>query len=112
VVIPIAVFIRIDGGTASASPFQRMTKIVHDHAGIRVHVSLVHDALETAFTLGRNNPVTTGFGAGGRGGGFWSGSSTVLAAFSAQFPVATLGDFASRAIRRIVLRSTPVNGSA
>jgi len=46
VVIPIAVFIRIDAGTASASPFQRMTKIVHDHAGIRVHVPL-----ESMFTM-------------------------------------------------------------
>ena len=50
--------------------------------------------------------VATGFGAGGRGGGFCS-SSAVSAAFSAQIPVATPGDFASRSIRRIVLRSTP-----
>jgi hypothetical protein len=32
--IPIAVFTLIDAGTASSSPFQRTTKIVHDHAGI------------------------------------------------------------------------------
>jgi len=48
-VIPIAAFVRIDAGTASSSPFQRATEIVHDHAGIGVH-----DALETAFTLRRN----------------------------------------------------------
>jgi hypothetical protein len=34
VVIPIAVFIIIDAGTASSSPFQRTPKLVHDHAGI------------------------------------------------------------------------------
>jgi hypothetical protein len=34
VVIPIAVFTLIDGGTAWSSPFQRTPKIVHDHAGI------------------------------------------------------------------------------
>jgi hypothetical protein len=33
-VIPIAVFTRIDAGTASSSPFQRTAKIVHDDAGI------------------------------------------------------------------------------
>jgi len=44
--IPIAVFMIIDAGTASASPFQRMTKIVHDHAGIRVHIPL-----ESMFTM-------------------------------------------------------------
>lgn len=32
--IPIGVFTLIDAGTASSSPFQRTTKIVHDHAGI------------------------------------------------------------------------------
>jgi hypothetical protein len=47
-VIPIAVFTLIDAGTASSSTFQRMTKIVHDHAGIRVHVPL-----ESAFTMRR-----------------------------------------------------------
>jgi hypothetical protein len=45
-VIPIAVFTRIDAGTASSSAFQRTLKIVHDHAGIRVHVRL-----ESAFTM-------------------------------------------------------------
>jgi len=39
-VIPIAVFMIIDAGTASSSAFQQMTKIVHDHAGIGVHVRL------------------------------------------------------------------------
>jgi len=33
-VIPIAVFTRIDTGTASSSPFQRTPKNVHDHDGI------------------------------------------------------------------------------
>jgi hypothetical protein len=33
-VIPIAVFMIIDAGTASSSPFQRTPKYVHDHAGI------------------------------------------------------------------------------
>jgi hypothetical protein len=33
-VIPIGVMAIIDAGTASSSPFQRLTKIVHDHAGI------------------------------------------------------------------------------
>jgi hypothetical protein len=45
-VIPIAVFTRIDAGTASSSAFQRTLKIVHDHAGIVVHVRL-----ESAFTM-------------------------------------------------------------
>ncbi len=36
----------IDASTASASPFQRTLKIVHDDAGIRVHVRL-----ESAFTM-------------------------------------------------------------
>jgi hypothetical protein len=45
-VIPIAVFTRIDAGTASSSAFQQKPKIVHDHAGIRVHVDL-----ESAFTM-------------------------------------------------------------
>ena len=36
----------IDAGTASLSPFQQTTKIVHDHAGIGVHVRL-----ESAFTM-------------------------------------------------------------
>ena len=50
--------------------------------------------------------VATGFGAGGRGGGFCP-TSVVSTDFSAQIPVATPGEFASRAMRRIVLRSTP-----
>ena len=33
-VIPIAVFLIIDAGTASSSPFQRIPKNVHDHPGI------------------------------------------------------------------------------
>ena len=33
-VIPIAVFIIIDAGTASSSLFQRTPKLVHDHDGI------------------------------------------------------------------------------
>jgi hypothetical protein len=45
-VIPIAAFVSIDAGTASSSPFQRATEIVHDHAGIPVHVPL-----ESAFTM-------------------------------------------------------------
>jgi hypothetical protein len=45
-VIPIAVFTRIDAGTASSSAFQQLLKIVHDHAGIPVHVRL-----ESAFTM-------------------------------------------------------------
>jgi hypothetical protein len=45
-VIPIAAFVSIDAGTASSSPFQRATEIVHDHAGIRVHVRL-----ECVFTM-------------------------------------------------------------
>jgi hypothetical protein len=45
-VIPIAVFTRIDAGTASSSAFQRLLKIVHDHAGIAVHVRL-----ESVFTM-------------------------------------------------------------
>jgi hypothetical protein len=45
-VIPMAGFMVIDAGTASSSPFQRTTKIVHDHDGIRVH-----DPLESAFTM-------------------------------------------------------------
>jgi hypothetical protein len=45
-VIPIAVFMIIDAGTASSSAFQQMTKIVHDHVGIRVHVHL-----EFVFTM-------------------------------------------------------------
>jgi hypothetical protein len=44
--IPIVVFISIDAGTASSSAFQRKLKIVHDHAGIVVHVRL-----ESAFTM-------------------------------------------------------------
>jgi hypothetical protein len=44
--IPIAVFTIIDAGTASASPFQRLTKIVHERAGFCVHVPL-----EYAFTM-------------------------------------------------------------
>jgi len=44
--IPIAVIPIIDAGTASLSPFQQTTKIVHDHAGIGVHVRL-----ESAFTM-------------------------------------------------------------
>jgi hypothetical protein len=44
--IPIAVFTFIDAGAASSSPFQRTPQIVHDHAGIRVHV-----LLESAFTM-------------------------------------------------------------
>jgi hypothetical protein len=46
VVIPIAIFTRIDASTASSSAFQRTLKIVHDHAGIGVHVRL-----ESAFTM-------------------------------------------------------------
>jgi hypothetical protein len=44
--IPIAVIAIIDAGTASLSPIQQTTKIVHDHAGIGVHVRL-----ESAFTM-------------------------------------------------------------
>jgi hypothetical protein len=46
VVIPIAIFTRIDASTASSSAFQIKSKSVHDHAGIRVHVRL-----ESAFTM-------------------------------------------------------------
>jgi hypothetical protein len=46
VVIPIAIFTRIDASTASSSAFQLKSKSVHDHAGIRVHVRL-----ESAFTM-------------------------------------------------------------
>jgi hypothetical protein len=44
--IPIAVIPIIDAGTASLSPFQQTIKIVHDHAGIGVHVRP-----EWAFTM-------------------------------------------------------------
>jgi hypothetical protein len=48
-VISIAVFVQIDAGTASSSPFQQTTKIVHDHAGIvfTFNGNLCHVALET-----------------------------------------------------------------
>jgi hypothetical protein len=45
-VISIASLMIIDAGTASSSAFQRIAKIVHDHAGIGVHV-----CLESAFTM-------------------------------------------------------------
>jgi len=49
VAIPIGVFIISDAGAASSSRFHRAAKIVHDHAGIRVH-----DEVETVITMSRN----------------------------------------------------------
>jgi hypothetical protein len=51
-VIPIAVVSLIDAGTASSSPCQRLPKSAHDHAEIRVHISL-----RSAFTM----PLETAF---------------------------------------------------
>ena len=63
IAVPTAI---IDAGTASPSPFQRTSKIVHDHTGIvfafrwslrsRSAGVRVHDDLETVTTMGRHAP--------------------------------------------------------
>ncbi len=74
--IPIAVFKIIDAGTASASPFQRLTIIVHDHAGIHVHAPL-----ESEFAM-RWNPRSS-----------WTGIITLILAIFCASGVRQIKEF-------------------
>ena len=90
---------------------ESLDEVLEDALRVAAQFDLV---LDPAAVLLAGRAASFGIGAGGRGGGF---SAAGIAVSRPSEPVATPGDFASagacpsRAMRRMVLRSTPIRRS-